>query len=245
MIVTLKDFTPPERYDNHPWTTARVEESATASGPWASVQTFTLNPVDTEPSSPQSRSFTTELATVEDGYYRIVFIDGTGDESLPSDAVQFRTDLASQIRPTVRELGELMGARTYKLGKKLGFFNDETTPTAEQADSKIDVATQVVLTKVGTKVTESFYTLCRTAILFKAAALVEMSYYPEQANDDNSAYSLYEDQYNQLMATLVTALSGHTASTPSTLVSVPMVGSRGYVPIGYRYNYGDVDELLA
>jgi hypothetical protein len=86
-VITLTDFSPPPRFDGLPFTQARIEEAATASGTFTAIETFALDPVDADPESPASRSFTTEDATLDDGWYRVVFIDANGDESQPSDPV--------------------------------------------------------------------------------------------------------------------------------------------------------------
>lgn len=243
MLVTLKGFSPPQRYDGIPFTHARLEESAVEAGPFTTVQTFTLSPVDVDPSNPFYRDFTTELATQPDGWYRIVFVDADGDESLPTDALQYRASLASEIRPTVRDLSTLMRARTKGQYANQGVFNNDTVPTAEQADDLIDLATDIVLIKVGDELAARFYKHARSTILFKAAALVELTYYPEQANDDNSAYSLYQAQYNELMGTLVIAIRVNPTENSASVAfaSIPTMGRNGYnVPI-YAETF---DELL-
>lgn len=246
MNVNFVDYEPPQRFDGVPWNRARIEEAAASTGTWSVIDTKTLSPLDTDPENPQSRNFTTNLAALVDGWYRIVFLDADNNEAPPTAPVQYLGGLADRIRPTVRELGELMGGRTYnEFSNKLGEFNDNTTPTADQADTKIDRATQIVLIKVGSGVSERHYDLCREAIIFKAAALVELSYYPEQANNANSNYELYQAQYDEIMGSLITALRDQSASSPARLVSVPMVGATGYVPLSLNINYGDVDELLA
>lgn len=81
MIVNLVDYTPEARYDDLPWTHARVEEAADANGPWTPIDTFTLSPVDADPSDPAARSFTATHATLQTGWYRIVWIDAALLES--------------------------------------------------------------------------------------------------------------------------------------------------------------------
>lgn len=85
---SLLGFTPPARYDADPWVSVRVEESASAAGPFAAVETLALDPVDADPSAPASRNVTTDQATLESGYFRLVFIDAGGQLSPPSGAVR-------------------------------------------------------------------------------------------------------------------------------------------------------------
>lgn len=88
-VITFEDFTPIARYDETPWTLARIEEAASDSGPWTQIDELTLDPVDDDPENPQSRNLTTELASsTADLWYRIIFVDGTGDISAPTDPIQ-------------------------------------------------------------------------------------------------------------------------------------------------------------
>jgi len=87
-VVTFVDYRPPARYDLLPWTQARIEEASTETGTYTALETKTLSPVDSDPSSPAARSFTTELGTALGYWYRIVFLDATGDTSQPTTPVQ-------------------------------------------------------------------------------------------------------------------------------------------------------------
>ncbi len=84
-IVTAT-FTPPSRADDEPWTEARLEQSATETGSFTLVELFTLDPVDSDPQNPETRSFTTSLATA-DYWLRVIWIDADANQSDPSDPV--------------------------------------------------------------------------------------------------------------------------------------------------------------
>jgi hypothetical protein len=86
--LTLFGYTPPARYDQVAWTAARIEQSSTETGPYTLVEEIALTPIDPDPAVPDSRSFTTELATPGD-FYRIVWADALGDVSDPTSPVQF------------------------------------------------------------------------------------------------------------------------------------------------------------
>lgn len=77
-VVTLEGYTPARRYDSTTWTQATIEESASPSGPWTLIDTQTLSPVDTDPTNPKTRSFTTTAATLTAGWYRVAFKDAAG-----------------------------------------------------------------------------------------------------------------------------------------------------------------------
>lgn len=87
-IVSLEGFIPPPRFEvpPDPWVTAIIEESASSSGPWTQIDTVSFAP-DVDPANPEPRNFTTQNGTLPGGYYRVTFIDGTGDSSQPSDAI--------------------------------------------------------------------------------------------------------------------------------------------------------------
>jgi len=102
VIVSLTDYIPEPRYDSLPWTHARLEEASSAGGPWTAIETFTLSPVDADPTQPVSRSFTTTLATLGAGWYRIVWVDDALQESATpgvQNVLPFATaaDLAARL----------------------------------------------------------------------------------------------------------------------------------------------------
>ena len=102
-VVTLQDFRPSPRYDSLPWTQARIEEGATADGPFTTLETIAISPVDADPANPAYRNFTTQLGTAPDLWYRIVFLDASGDLGLPTYAVQNSTS-SRPIYATTTEL---------------------------------------------------------------------------------------------------------------------------------------------
>ena len=115
-VISFIGYKPVERYDLIPWTQARLEESDTAVyddiAVWTEVETFTLSPVDTDPSDPAYRNFTTELASATpDLWYRIVWVDATADESSPTEAVQNDAD-DTVMFATVSELARILKIRT-------------------------------------------------------------------------------------------------------------------------------------
>lgn len=85
-VVSLAGFRPPPRFDSIAWTSARIEEAALREGPWTALETQPLSPVDADPRAPAERAFTTALATLTAGWYRVVFLDDDGAEA-SSDAV--------------------------------------------------------------------------------------------------------------------------------------------------------------
>jgi hypothetical protein len=111
VVVTFERFRPPQRYDSLPWTEARIEEAATEDGTFTQIDVYTINPVDVDPTDPAYQSFTTELGTDENLWYRIVFADATGDVSVPTIPIQNEADgSVANVEPfvTVSELASIL-----------------------------------------------------------------------------------------------------------------------------------------
>jgi hypothetical protein len=106
-VVTLQDFRPSPRYDALAWTQARIEEGTASVGPWTTLETISLSPVDADPSNPAYRNFTTQLGTAPDLWYRVTFLDATGDLGLPTFPVQ-NSSVGRPIYATVSELALLL-----------------------------------------------------------------------------------------------------------------------------------------
>lgn len=88
IVVTLEDFRPSPRYDALPWTSAQIQESSSSTGPWTTLETQALSPLDSDPTNPAYRNFTTALGTAADYWYRIVFLDAALATALPTYPVQ-------------------------------------------------------------------------------------------------------------------------------------------------------------
>jgi hypothetical protein len=88
VVVSLQDFRPAPRYDALPWTDAQIQEAATAAGPWTTLETVALSPVDVDPANPRYRSFTTALGTAAEQWYRVVFLDALAATGLPTVPIQ-------------------------------------------------------------------------------------------------------------------------------------------------------------
>lgn len=142
-VVSFERYRPVARYDGIPWTQVRIEEAATEDGTYAEIETIALSPVDSDPSDPDARSFTTELANDGELWYRIVFVDGNGDESAPTDPIQ-NTD-AIDAYATVPELARILKLRSpatdtvYALGRVL-------LAAAFEIDKEVDLVAGTELT---------------------------------------------------------------------------------------------------
>lgn len=143
-VITFEDYTPPARFDSLPWTQVRIEEAATATGTWATIDTINLSPLDTDPSDPAVRSFTTENASdTPDLWYRVVFLDAASDESQPSTPIQ---NSASTVAPyaTVSELARILKIRDPSAAQTAAMERVLLTAAGE-IDSEIDLASTTEL----------------------------------------------------------------------------------------------------
>jgi hypothetical protein len=90
-VASLSGYTPKRRFDQLPWTAARIEGSALDAGPWTEVETFTFDNQDPDPSEPTIRNFTTELVdAATTNWLRVVFLDADGNQDA-TDALALTT----------------------------------------------------------------------------------------------------------------------------------------------------------
>lgn len=105
-VITLADYVPAARFDGIPWTQAKIEEGIDITGPFVELETVAISPVDIDPAHPSARSFTTALASeTEDLWYRIVFLDAIGNDTLPTAPIQ---NGGAEPYATVDELAGLL-----------------------------------------------------------------------------------------------------------------------------------------
>lgn len=202
--VTLTNYVPPPRYDGVVYNRVRIEEATLEAGPWTVIDTQALSPLDTDASDPVSREITTTKAAIEQGFYRVRWLDAANNETPPSAGVQHL--VAGGSRPSVAEVANLLRARTKVLGgKELGTFTEDSRPSADEVDGLIDDALDDVLGKVQRpEVPGSAYERrVRGAVKLYAAILVETSYFPEQVKSGQSAVTTYENLYKSRIRALI------------------------------------------
>lgn len=205
-VVTFTGYAPSARHDNEPWTEARIQESANGTSGWTTVETMSLTPVDSDPSMPQIRDFTSVLGTLDTGYYRIVWADANGNTEL-GDSVQWPR--SQDIRPAIADIGALLHARTYYGGVQLGTFTNATTPNATQVASLIDAATNDLRARLGYGIPDHHAEDAQQLVALQTASLIEASFFPDQLDTDRSAYRQYQAMY----LNGVEALRGKTAGS--------------------------------
>ena len=77
-VVSFNNYEVAPRFDSEKWTQARINESATNTGPWTVIDTVGIDP-GPDPSHPQDVSFTTDNATLDEGWYLVEFLDAQGN----------------------------------------------------------------------------------------------------------------------------------------------------------------------
>lgn len=135
-VVSLVDYLPSPRYDSLPWTEARIEEGTTATGPWALLETIALSPLDSDPANPAYRSFTTQLASDGELWYRIVFADADGDIGQPTYPVQNTLN----PRPVYASVPELANILRVNASQRHAALLRALEAAAMEIDSEIGTA---------------------------------------------------------------------------------------------------------
>jgi len=77
-IVSFDNYEVTPRFDGTSWTQARINESAANTGPWTVIDTVAIDP-GPDPAHPLDVSFTTEKATLDEGWYLVEFLDAQGN----------------------------------------------------------------------------------------------------------------------------------------------------------------------
>ena len=109
--------------------------------------------------------------------------------------------------PTLAEVGALVSKRTKDAnGNELGTFTTATRPTAAQATVLIGMATQAIENKIGSDIPADLQDNAKTLAAYKAASLVEATYYSEQIRTDRSPYEIYKNLFDEGLPILAGAV---------------------------------------
>lgn len=105
-------------------------------------------------------------------------------------------------------------ARTYnEYGNDEGVFNTETRPTAGQVTELIETAADEVEGRVagtldgGICDEGKLHDRAKQVTALRVAMLIELSYYPEQTDAEQSAYREYKALYDELIESLSDAVA--------------------------------------
>lgn len=201
-VVTFTDYQPLARHDNRPWTLINIYEGTSPDSTPDLIETIPMIPVDADPANPMVRSFTTELATLDSGWYKVTFEDATGDTS-ETEPIHNVADPTAAYQPLVSDVAKLMRARTKDtLGHEVGTFNASTRPTYDDVLPLIAMSSRFVTTSIDTNIPESAYPNASAVIALRTAMQIELSYWPEQINTPRSPYQMLSDMYKDEYALL-------------------------------------------
>jgi hypothetical protein len=219
IVHTLLGARPPARSDGKPWTKVRIEHSVAEDGPWTEDATQVLSPVDTDPSSPAKRNLTFVSAAAE-AFFRLAFIDAEANESSPTDPV-FDDGSGVDWRATTADVATILRARTQALNTESGAWDENTRPTKGQVQVLIGQAVNEIAARLGTDelATDDLRAYARELVAIRAAMAVELSYFPEQTDTDQSAYDHLRELFETGLKALIDALPD-TSSTAKGLYSL-------------------------
>lgn len=117
------------------------------------------------------------------------------------------TDDAGTWVPAVADVGALLRARTKDSnGNELGTFTANTRPTGDEVALLIQQAADDILAATGADIPALVAGVARSMAVYRAAMLVELSYWPEQVASNKSPYAAYKALYDQGLPTLVKAV---------------------------------------
>ena len=137
---------------------------------------------------------------------------------------------SSDYTPAVADVGALLRSRTVDTnGAELGTFTPQTRPTEAQVVYLIQTAVGEVEARVGADLQASLHGLARTAATYRAASLVEISYFPEQVATGRSPYDQLHTLWLETLASLVEVVAG--GGDPGVAPGAP-AGPVGAFPTG-------------
>lgn len=168
--------------------------------------------------------------------YEVVWVNGATE--LTEDLHLSGFAAPAELLPTVDEVAALLTARTVDDGgNTVGTFTDATTPTGAQVTDLIDKAWRDVRRELGPEVADtdddSLKADLRDLTALRVAMYVELSYYPEQANEDGSVYQQYLAMWLEGVRSLAATLRsdpGDTQSYGTIAVTSPTRASIAALP---------------
>ena len=101
------------------------------------IDTIAISPVDADPANPAARSFTTEHASAAtDLWYRIIFKDATGDDTLPTIPIQ-----NGVVRPPYATAEELATLLKVNVATRRAALQRVLDAAAYEIDQELDLVT--------------------------------------------------------------------------------------------------------
>lgn len=145
----------------------------------------------------------------------------------------------------MESVGSILRARTRDSnGNELGTFTSATRPTDKQVLRLIDTAVNDInLVLEGKDLPEAYWPVGHTLSSYRAACLVELSYFPEQITAGRSPYEQLKTLWDDGVAGLKAALSldvgpGGSATVPAPVGSFPALDVPLELALGSLYPRG-------
>lgn len=131
----------------------------------------------------------------------------------------------ADFTPTVADVGALTRARTVDAnGNELGTYTDDTRPTASEVDGLISEAVNEAEVVIGNTIpdapgdpdaagydVDALRKAALRIVALRGAALVELSYFPEQVARGSSPYEQYMESFNAGLSRLQKAIEAAAA----------------------------------
>jgi hypothetical protein len=146
----------------------------------------------------------------------------TGQDSDTDPAVAYaavRGDVARLLR--ARTKARIATGPLGNTGNELGEFTGDTRPTGDQVDALIMDAASSVAARVGLAIPTEHEWIARRVVAIRTAMLIELSYFPEQTDGDNTIYQRLSDLYDETLSSLEGVLTDNEAGQ-SRIVSIPI-----------------------
>lgn len=194
-VITFKDYVPSPRDDGVAWTQAQILESADNDS-FTLIDTIPLSPLDTDPTQPAARTFTTDKATLEAGWYQVVFLDDSNGQS-PAAPV-YRNAVAPSFSPSVEDVAALVPSRAKGQYGRITTFDSTTQPTGTQVQAIIDRALRSVYGRIGTPV-PALNDMATDIVAMRAAMLVELTFFGDQIKSDRSPFAALQELYEEAL----------------------------------------------
>jgi hypothetical protein len=159
----------------------------------------------------------TQITYPIDGYLWVDIEPNIAGSANLTDSTESVLSAAELVRPSVASLASLCRARTVAFGSggaELGKFTSATRPTYDEAQDLIDQAVTHVLSAIGFDVPDWTYSQVRQLVLLYAARLVELTFYAQTVNKDESPFEAYGALYDEALENLQGAIEDNVAGAP-------------------------------
>lgn len=198
MYVRLTGQVPPVRASADPaWSQYRIEETPDGGLTVTTIVSATALPsAIVDNANPPSYDLDTNVAVSLTDQFRVVWIDTTSFE-VPGEWEAVRQQ--ATWMPQVSDVADYIMSRTKDPtngGRLAGTFTSNTHPTAAQVARLLNKTTDRVANRMGWDLTGREAQVAGDMAALGAAMMVELNFFAEQINTDQSPYSMYKTQWD-------------------------------------------------